>query len=112
MTRPTMSSLPSPLKLPTSTSTQLTLGFQPSHRLVVKPTTPSDRDTHHWPVCKSRPMRSLWPSPLKSPVCTSSQVTAGLQAVPRDVLKAAPVEWPIHHWPELLTLPAMLIIGI
>src|SRR6266851_3067306 len=65
--RPTMSALPSPLKSPILTSTQVTAGFHVVHRLVVNPPEPLDRDTHHWPVCKTRPAMSVKPSPLKSP---------------------------------------------
>src|SRR5712692_7865097 len=38
--RPTMSALPSPLKSPTWTSTQVTLGFQVAQSVVVKPSEP------------------------------------------------------------------------
>src|SRR5712692_574181 len=72
--RPTISIFPSPVKSPTLTSTHVAAGFQVVHRLVVNPPEPFDNDTHHWPVCKYRPAISVKPSPLKSPVTTSTQV--------------------------------------
>src|SRR5947208_17132731 len=77
--RPTMSALPSPLKSPTFTSTQVTPVLQVSHLLVVKPPEPLDNETHQSPVSLARPAMSVKPSPLKSPVCTSTQVTPVLQ---------------------------------
>src|SRR5216684_3992745 len=75
-TRPVRSDLPSPLKSPTCTSTQVTVGDQLPHRLVVKDE-PVDMPTHQFPVPGSRPAISVRPSPLKSPVTTFVQLTAG-----------------------------------
>src|SRR5260370_1170153 len=60
---------------------------------------PVDKLTHHWPVCKTRPMMSVLPSPLKSPTLTSTQVTLGLQVVQRLQVKLEPVLRPTHHSP-------------
>src|SRR5262249_11538185 len=72
--RPVMSALPSPLKSPTRTSTQVTPVLQMSHRLVLKAVEPLDRPTYHWPFSKARPAMSNFPSPLKSPTFSSTQV--------------------------------------
>ena len=45
------------------------------------------------------PTRSSWPSPVKSAVCTLTQVTAGLQASARLVWKPVPVDCASHTWP-------------
>src|SRR5690348_14410015 len=73
--RAVMSALPSSLKSPTFTSTHVPPVLQVAHLLVVKPPEPLDNDTHQSPVSLARPARSLKPSPLKSPVTTSTQVT-------------------------------------
>src|SRR5258707_4635242 len=73
-----MSALPSPLKSPTCTSTQVTFGFQVVHREVVNDE-PSETPTHHWPVCWRKPAISVFPSPLKSPVTTFVQGALGFQ---------------------------------
>src|SRR5713101_1378180 len=106
-----MSSLPSPLKSPTWTSTQVTLGFQLAQRVVLKPVDPSEIPTHHWPVCRTRPMISACPSPLKSPVWTSTQVTFGFQLAHRLLEKEEPVEAAIHHWPAAPNRPRMLLFA-
>src|SRR5256886_2116250 len=69
--RPTMSILPSPLKSPTLTSSQVTRVLQVSQRRFLNPPEPLDWATHHWPLSKYRPAMSVKPSPLKSPDCTS-----------------------------------------
>src|SRR5437870_5364144 len=74
--RPVMSALPSPLKSPTLTSTQVAAGFQVSHKEFVNDE-PSEMATHHCPASSHRPTMSDLPSPLKSPTLTSTQVTAG-----------------------------------
>src|SRR5215471_11056065 len=76
--RPMMSVMPSPLKSPTLTSTQVTLGFQPAHMVVLK-LEPVERPVHQEPACRNRPVISALPSPLKSPTRTSVQVTVGFQ---------------------------------
>src|SRR5438105_859918 len=102
-----MSALPSPLKSPTFTSTQVAPVLQVAHRLVLKPPEPFDSETHHWPVSLARPTMSLKPSPLKSPVCTSTQVTPVLHVNGWELVKPEPLEVPSHHWPVLLTRPVI-----
>src|SRR5882672_9061643 len=93
-TRPAISDLPSLLKSPTCTSTQVTLGFQVVQRLLVKDV-PLEIAAHHWPACENRPMRSVLPSPLKSPTRTSTQLTAGFHTTQAVVPKAVePFEIP------------------
>src|SRR5439155_4681101 len=76
-TRPVMSALPSPLKSPTLTSTQVTVvGQAVPQGEEVKAVLPLESATHHRPVCSTRPTMSSLPSPLKSPTLTSIQVTA------------------------------------
>src|SRR5207244_9778440 len=77
-TRPAMSSLPSPVKSPTFTSTQLTAVGQLPHTLLFKDD-PVDKATSHCPVAGLRPTMSVLPSPLKSPVCTSTHATVESQ---------------------------------
>src|SRR6266481_1377904 len=102
-----MSALPSPLKSPTLTSTQVTFGFQVVHKLVENDG-PFDTPTHHWPPCKYRPAMSILPSPLKSPTLTSSQVTAVLQVSQRTLWNPPePLDWATHHWPVSKYRPAM-----
>src|SRR5205823_381527 len=106
--RPVISDLPSPLKSPTWTSTQVTLVLQVSQRELVKPE-PLDKATHHWPVSKARPMMSLLPSPLKSPTFTSTHVTPVLQVVhgAGDDMKLEPFESALHQLPPSLSRPVM-----
>src|SRR5216683_3818949 len=106
-----MSSLRSPLKSPTWTSTQVTLGFQFAQRVVLKPFDPLESPTHQLPLCKSRPMMSACPSPLKSPVCTSTQVAFGFQVVHKLSEKEEPVEAAIHHCPVAPYRPRMLVLA-
>jgi hypothetical protein len=56
--------------------TQVTLGFQVV-QMVVLNDEPVERATYHWPVCAFRPAMSASPSPLKSPVWTSTKLEAG-----------------------------------
>src|SRR5207245_9687365 len=65
-TRPAISVLPSPLKSPTWTVPQVTLGAQLPH-IVVLNVEPVDKPTHQFPELCTRPARSALPSPLKSP---------------------------------------------
>src|SRR5437588_10020613 len=71
--RPVMSALPSPLKSPTCTSTQVAPVLQVAQRVVLKAVLPLDRPVHHAPPCTYRPVMSALPSPLKSPTSTSTQ---------------------------------------
>src|SRR5438128_3747909 len=76
-TRPVMSALPSPLKSPTLTSTQVTVvGQAVPQGEDVKAVLPLESPTHHRPVSSTRLVMSALPSPLKSPTLTSTQVTA------------------------------------
>src|SRR5437867_2766391 len=85
-TRPTMSSLPSPLKSPTLKSTQVTVvGKAAPQGEEVKAVLPLETATHHRPVCSTRPVMSVRPSSLKSPTLTSTQVTVLAQGVPQGV---------------------------
>src|SRR5260370_42497144 len=106
-----MSDLPSPLKSPTWTSTQVTLGFQVAQRLVVKVFDPLESPTYHCPVCRYRPMISACPSPLKSPVWTSTQGTFGFQGVQRLFGEAEPGEAPIHPFPAAPNRPRKMLLA-
>src|SRR5438093_1159627 len=55
-------------------------------------------------------MMSELPSPLKSPILTSTQVTAVLQAVIREVVTLVPVLSDSHHWPLSRARPAMSVL--
>src|SRR2546430_9485687 len=52
---------------------------QVAHLLVSKPL-PLDRPVHQSPVCSARPVMSDWPSPLKSPTCTSDRKSTRLNS--------------------------------
>ena len=104
-----MSLLPSPLKSPTWTSTQVTLEFQVAQRLLVKEL-PLERAAHHWPFERTRPAMSLLPSPLKSPTLTSTQVTAVDHVVHSVVVNEWPVDRPTHHCPVPRMRPAMSLL--
>src|SRR6516225_5153741 len=54
-----------------------------------------------------RPTRSGRPSPLKSPTCTSTQLTAGDHMSHLLVMKADPVDCPVHHSPPCSHRPTM-----
>src|SRR5207247_32421 len=97
--RPVMSALPSPLKSPTCTSTQVAPVLQVAQREVLKAVLPLDRPVHHDPPCKYRPVMSALPSPLKSPTLTSTQVAAVLQVAHRLLVKVLPVDCAINHRP-------------
>src|SRR5260370_28498655 len=102
-----MSALPSPLKSPTLTSTQVMFGFHCAHKLVVK-LEPVLTPVHQLPPCKYRPVMSALPSPLKSPTLTSAQVTLGFQVSHREVVKPVdPLESPTYHCPVLRYRPTM-----
>src|SRR5438093_12021413 len=95
-TRPVMSALPSWLKSPTWTSTQVTEVDQLPHGDDEKPA-PVSVPTHHRPVCSTRPTMSGKPSPLKSPTVTFTQFTSALQVAHREVVNPWPVESAVHH---------------
>src|SRR5258707_700882 len=100
-----MSALPSPLKSPTFTSTQVAPVLQVSHTDMVK-ALPLDKPTHQLPVFASRAAMSARPSPLKSPVSTSTQVIVGSQVPNKLLVKALePLERLTHHCPDWLALP-------
>src|SRR2546427_775980 len=84
--RPVMSALPSPLKSPTLTSTQVAAVLHVAHRLLVK-VLPVDCPIHHCPLSRARPTMSIFPSPLKSPTLTSTQVTAVLHVSHKLLVK-------------------------
>src|SRR5713226_8187962 len=103
-----MSVLPSPLKSPTCTSTQVTAVDQRPHMEVVNPEEPLESATHQLPVAASRPTTSGRPSPLKSPTCTSTQVLLGSQApYGIDMKPLDPLETATVHWPVWLLRPTM-----
>src|SRR5206468_8352767 len=81
-TRPTISSLPSPLKSPTWTLTQVTSVLHVSQTVKLNELLPVLSPVHHRPVSSTRPVMSALPSPLKSPTLTSTQLTAVGQAEP------------------------------
>src|SRR6266446_6397479 len=100
-----MSALPSPLKSPTFTSTQVTLGFHCPHRVVAKDE-PVLKAVHQEPPSSQRPVMSALPSPLKSPTCTSTQVTAVDQRPHREVVNPAePLESATHQLPVAASRP-------
>src|SRR5260370_33117892 len=101
-----MSTLPSPKKSPTLTSTQVTPVLHVVHKLVVKPV-PVLSDTHHWPLSRARPAMSVLPSPLKSPTTTSTQVTPVLQGGQNASEKALlPFEITCHPCSDLAAGPS------
>src|SRR5437660_4178863 len=103
-----MSALPSPLKSPTLTSTQVTVvGQAVPQGEEVKAVLPLETATHHRPVCSTRPVMSAKPSPLKSPTLTSTQVTAVDHWSQGVKMNEAPVLSPTHHRPVCSTRPAM-----
>src|SRR5262249_8902321 len=96
--RAMLAALPSPLKSPTLTSTQVTAAFQDAHKLV-EAEDPEEMAAHHEPPCSQRPAMSNLPSPLKSPLLTSTQVTAGVQVAHKPLPKDEPFAEASHHWP-------------
>src|SRR5713101_2360315 len=95
-----MSALPSPFKSPIRISTHVTAEDQVAQSVVLKAMEPLDKLAHHWPACKTRPMMSALPSPFKSPIRMSTQVTAADQVAHNVVLKdVAPLERLAHHCP-------------
>src|SRR2546430_8547769 len=97
-----MSALPSPLKSPPLTSTQVAAVLHTPHGTVTKEA-PVERLTLHLPVVGSRPTMSALPSPLKSPTCTLTQFTLGAQ-LPQTELP--PFVVLTHHWPVDASRPA------
>src|SRR4029077_8257135 len=93
-----MSSMPSLLKSPTWTSTQVAAVLHVAHRDVLKEV-PLEIPVYHWPFCKARAVMSALPSPLKSPTLTSTQVAPVLQVAHLVVLKEVPVDKAVHHPP-------------
>src|SRR5207249_8889031 len=93
--RAVMSSLPSPLKSPACTSTQVAPVLHVAQREVLKAVLPLDRPVYHWPFCKARAVMSALPSPLKSPTFTSTQVAPVLQLAQSEVLKTEPLDRPV-----------------
>src|SRR6266852_8160593 len=97
---PARSSLPSPLKSPTRTSTQGTEALQVVQRLNWN-VEPLERPTQTSPLSAARATMSVLPSPLKSPMSTSTQVTAvdkvlhKLLLNPVEPLETAPQTWPV-----------------
>src|SRR5207244_236890 len=96
--RPVMSSLPSPLKSPTRTSTQVTFGFQLAQKVVLKEV-PVDMPVHQEPPSSHRAVMSMMrrpvlglTAPLKSPTRTSTQVTFGFHCAQAVVLNDVPLE--------------------
>src|SRR6266851_1254143 len=106
--RPTRSALPSPVKSPTWTSTQVTAVLHWSQTVKLNEL-PSLSPVHHRPVCSTRPVISALPSPLKSPTLTSTQVTLVGQAVPQgeEVKAVLPLESATHHRPVCSTRPVI-----
>src|SRR6266571_3071257 len=104
-----MSALPSPLKSPTLTSTQVTAGLHCPHWHVVN-IEPLDTPVHQEPPSSQRPVMSALPSPLKSPTCTSTQVAPVLQEAHRLLVNELPVDWATHHWPSSAARPTMSIL--
>src|SRR5216684_1984828 len=103
-----MSALPSPFRSPMRTSTQVTAVDQVAHKLVLRAVEPFDKLAHHWPLCRTRPIMSALPSPFRSPMRTSTQVTAGDQVAHKLVLNAVePLDRLAHHWPLCRTRPMM-----
>src|ERR1700731_4920486 len=102
-----MSALPSPLKSPTFTSTQVAPVLQAAHFVVLKEV-PVDKPTYHWPFSKARPTMSALPLPLKSATCTSTQVAPVLQVAHLLVVKPPePLANDSHQSPVSLARPAM-----
>src|SRR5713226_3880935 len=52
---------------------------------------------------------SAFPSPLKSPTCTSTQVTFGFQLVQSEFVKEEPLETATHQLPLFKSRPAMSV---
>src|SRR5207245_10072970 len=101
-----MSALPSPLKSPTCTSTQVAPVLQVAHRLLTKEL-PVEMAVHHCPPSSQRPVMSALPSPLKSPTLTSTHVAAVLHVAHRLLVKQPPVEIRDHHYPPSTSRPTM-----
>src|SRR5947209_11971084 len=104
-----MSDLPSPLKSPTLTSTQVTgtalLPVDQVAQIVSSKVEPLERASCHSPVLLLRPMMSCLPSPLKSPTWTSSQVVFASQKPQRVVAKNPLRANDTHQVPVALSRP-------
>src|SRR5439155_424446 len=84
-----------PSKSPVTTLVHNTRRDQAAQGVLLR-LVPVDRPTHHCPVPWMRPARSALPSPLKSPMRTSSQLVRAHW--PQTVVtNAVPVEWPANH---------------
>src|SRR5438445_10968531 len=105
-----MSSLPSPSKSPTLTSTQFTAVLKAPQGEEVKAVLPLETATHHRPVCCTRPAMSSLPSPVKSPTFTSTQLTAVGQLPHTLLLKDEPVDKAPSHCPVAGLRPAMSVL--
>src|SRR6266851_9588157 len=79
------------------TSTQFTVEAQVVHKEVLKAVLPLERPVHIWPDSCTRPVMSSLPSPLKSPTCTSTQVTVGDQVAHKLVVNPESVDILAHH---------------
>src|SRR6266436_6376349 len=97
-------------KLPQRTSVQLTAVDHVVQRLVAELELPPERLVHHWPAPRKRPARSDLPSPLKSPTCTSTQVTFGFHRAQRLLLKLEAVDCASHQVPSCLTRPIRSVL--
>src|SRR2546428_725227 len=58
-----------------------------------------------YPASSHRPAMSALPSPLKSPTCTSAQVTFAFQVAHKLLVNEEPVETATHHWPVSFQRP-------
>src|SRR5205809_57831 len=106
-----MSVLPSPLKSPTLTSTQVTVvGQAVPQGEEKKAALPLETATHHRPVGCTRPVMSSLPSPVKSPTFTSTQLTAVLHWSHLLRAKVDPMLMPTHQRPVCWTRAAMSVL--
>src|SRR5262249_28925467 len=55
----------------------------------------------------ARPTMSILPLPVRSPTCTSTQVTLVDQAPHRLLAKRVPVDTPTSHWPVAALRPTI-----
>src|SRR5262249_9182586 len=110
--RPAMSTLPSPLKSPTTTLVQSSEPVRSAphapHRAVRK-VAPLETATHHLPRPDSRPATSTCPPPVKAPTTTLVQwkvAVSGAHVAHSWLVKWLPLEMLTHHWPFSLMRPA------
>src|SRR5260370_10763688 len=106
--RPIRSVLPSQVKLKTAPATfrsfQVIDGLITAHRAGGRKPVPAGLATliHHCPFSRSRPIRSVLPSPVKSPTRTSTQcklAESGAQVVHSPLAPLGPTERETHHCP-------------